>query len=114
MDHIISEDRGKTWQEPTICFMDKTVRNPQVNQLDGIYLLHARAINHSGLVLYSSEDGQNWEEGIYIQEQPGSGYYSNNVILKDPEGNNRMLVQYSSPYRGSCVNVCHCWVRILR
>lgn len=112
MDHIISEDCGKTWGEPQICYMAKGIRNPQVALMDGIYILHARAEECSGFVLYTSEDGSVWDEGEFIGEPKGLCYYSNNIVLKDKEGKNRLLIQYSETYKGSCVNVMHRWLRI--
>lgn len=117
MDHIVSEDLGKTWGEPTTCYVAKKIRNPQVNQMDGVFLLHGRTGGAGkAMVLYSSEDGQNWDEGYYVSQCPdkGTGYYSNNIVLEDSNGNHRMRIQFSEPYESSCVNVMQCWVRIKR
>ena len=120
MDHIVSTDRGQTWQEPTVCFVDDGIRNPQTAQLDGVYILHGRNCRlnrdnfRTGFVFYTSEDGQNWDKGTRLAEVDWGGcYYSNNIILKDKNGSNRMLVQYSETYGvENCVNVKHVWLKV--
>lgn len=113
MDHIISTDCGKTWEEPTVCFLKDGIVNPQANQMDGIYIVHGRNETADGLVLYTSEDGQNWDEGCYLGHEKGPCYYSNNIVLKDKDGKNRLLIQYSEMYgKTFCVNVNHIWMSI--
>lgn len=117
MDHIVSTDKGVTWGEAETCYLDKGIRNPQTNQMDGIYILHGRkgdnlADVERGFVLYTSEDGYNWDEGTHIGHVGGGCYYSNNLVLKDKNGNNRLLIQYSECYKGNRVNVKHTWLTI--
>ena len=112
IDHIVSHDRGVTWDTPSVCYLKDGIRNPQITQIDGIYVAHGRNMALNGFVLYTSEDGQLWDEGGYIARAEGSCYYSNNIVLKDGEGKSRLLVQYSETYRGACVNVKHVWLRI--
>ena len=64
------------------------------------------------LFLYTSEDGYNWDEGTHIGHVGGGCYYSNNLVLKDKNGNNRLLIQYSECYKGNRVNVKHTWLTI--
>lgn len=113
MDHIISHDCGITWDEPSTCYLSIGIRNPQVAIIDGIFILHGRAENVSGFALYSSEDGSTWEDGTYIGQSRGGCYYSNNIVLKDKDGSNRLLIQYSDLYSGdAAVNVYHAWLKI--
>lgn len=115
LDHIISNDLGKTWENPDVCYLDKGIRNPQIALMDGVYLLHGRAEKESGFVLYTSTDCENWDEGTYIGNIKGSCYYSNNIVMKDKDGSNRLLIQYSECYnKGNCVNVFHRWLKIDR
>jgi hypothetical protein len=116
MDHLVSHDFGKTWEMPATCFLPMGIRNPQVALMDGIFILHGRNAEFAGcdgLVLYTSEDGYTWDEGAYLFRAKGCCYYSNNLILKDKNGDNRLLVQYSESYgRELSVNVKHCWISI--
>lgn len=113
IDHIISEDLGKTWQEPDVCFLNEGIRNPQIAQMDGVYILHGRNADYNGFVFYTSEDGQNWDEGTYLGRVGGSCYYSNNIVLKDKDKGNRLLVQYSECYGvAECVNIKHVWLTV--
>ena len=113
MDHIISDDEGKTWTLQKPCFMKEGCRNPQLALLDGVYILHARANGPNGFVLYTSENLQDWDEGCYIVEKKGAmAYYSNNLNLSDENGN-FLLVKYDDTYRGAgVVNGMHTKVRI--
>ena len=122
LDHAISRDFGKTWDVLKPCFMAKGARNPQTAIINGVYVLHCRAQDMKSLVLYTSEDGQNWDEGICVSPHDyGAGaYYSNNIRIKDEKGE-FLLVQYSSPYTEAenpefvcTVNVMHTKVRIER
>ncbi len=114
MDHVISEDRGKTWSEATISYVCKGIRNPQTALIDGVFILHGRAENGKGFVLYSSEDGHIWDEGVYLETEKTCCYYSNNILLKGENGDNFLLIQYSDTYAEARVNVCHMRLRICR
>lgn len=111
MDHAVSKDFGKTWTVLNPCYVAKGIRNPQTALIDGAYLLHGRASNDEGLVLYTSEDATNWDEGCFITQKRAPAYYSNNLNLKDEKGN-FLLIQYSDSYSGAKVNVMHIKVRI--
>ncbi len=111
MDHAISKDSGKTWTVLTPCYVAKGIRNPQTALIDGVYILHGRASDCEGFVLYTSEDATNWDEGEFIVRKKCLAYYSNNLNLKDEKGN-FLLVQYSDSYSGTRVNVMHMKVRI--
>lgn len=112
-DHIVSNDCGASWNAPGTCFLKDGIRNPQVNVMGGIYILHGRNAAASGFVLYTSKDGEHWDEGAYLGKEKGACYYSNNIILKDKNGEERLLVQYSEMYGlDDCVNVFHRWIKI--
>lgn len=113
MDHVVSYDFGKTWSEATTCHLKEGIRNPQVTQMDGIYILHGRNGTANGFVFYTSEDGQNWDEGSCLGRVAGGCYYSNNIVLKDKNNKNRLLVQYSECYGVEhCVDIKHVWLTI--
>ncbi len=121
-DHAISNDLGKTWTACEPCRLEKGCRNPQVGLVDGIYILHGRSEDYEGLVMYTSEDGFNWDEGtILVHNKGAAAFYSNNLNLTDEKGN-FLLVQYSDRYfcdrfntPANCrVNVMHTKVRIKR
>lgn len=114
LDHIVSDDCGKTWGHSGTSYVGKGSRNPQTAIMDGVYILHARADKCSGFVVYSSEDGAVWDEGEYIVERKALCYYSNNIVLKDKENKNRLLIQYSDCYEKDCVNIKHLWLNIVR
>lgn len=112
MDHAVSKDFGQTWIVQKPCYVAKGIRNPQTALIDGVYILHGRAGNSEGFVLYTSEDAVNWDEGCFIiRRKDAPAFYSNNLNLKDEKGN-FLLVQYSDNYSGAKVNVMHMKVRI--
>ena len=57
-----------------------------------------------------------WDEGSTVREisYPCGCYYSNNIVLKDENGKERMLIQFSESYKyeSACVNVLHAWLTI--
>ena len=113
LDHIISRDFGKTWEKATTCYLKEGIRNPQIALLDGVYILHGRNAAINGFVFYTSVDGQNWDEGAYLGRTEGYCYYSNNIVLKDKNSKNRLLVQYSDIYGNvASVNVKHVWLTV--
>lgn len=124
MDYIISNDKGKTWTKSGTSYVAQKIRNPQINILDGQYILHGRRGAVSGFVVYTSKDGINWDEGTVLEEVLYSCYYSNNIVLDHPtkKGKKRMLVQFSQNYNMDDsitfwdvnvfkrVNVMHMWI----
>lgn len=112
MDHVMSPDLGKTWGQAEKSYVAHGIRNPQTAQMDGVYILHGRGEKYFGFYIYFSEDGVNWDEGTLIGEVKGSCYYSNNIVLKNKENKNRLLIQYSEGYDGEKVNVFHRWLSI--
>lgn len=60
---------------------------------------------------YTSLDGYTWDEGAYFSDIHGSCHYSNNLNLKDEQGN-FLLVQFSEVYEACRVNVKHVKLRI--
>ena len=116
MDHAVSGDNGETWEVVRPCCLAKGIRNPQVALIDGVYVAHGRSEDLRGFVIYTSENGYDWDEGVYLNywDHPIGQYYSNNINLKDEQGN-FLLIQYSESYDGSMrVNVKHVRLRIRR
>ena len=116
-DHLISEDNGKTWEHAGVCHLAKGSRNPQTAVIDGVYVLHCRAeeINRNKLVLYTSTDAVTWDEGTFIDETAyGTCFYSNNLLLRDEKGKEKLLLQYSHSYLEKRVNIRHMWLEIER
>ena len=115
LDYAISSDCGKTWYKTGVCYLSKKIRNPQVNVLDGQFILHGREAGEiNAFVLYTSADGITWDEGNRIADRrPGTSFYSNNVII-NKNGKDRLLIQYSQTYKQSCcVNIYHRWIESL-
>lgn len=108
MDYIISPDGGKSWTRSGKSHVAKKIRNPQINILDGQFILHGRAGAGAGFVLYTSTDGIEWDEGILLDTLKPSCYYSNNVIIHEPGQPDVMLIKFSELYSpvgvGKCVN----------
>lgn len=122
MDHAISKDGGHTWERKAPCFLSKGIRNPQTAILDGVWILHGRSMSRQGFVIYTSPDGDTWDEGFLLENNNfiAGAYYSNNLNLRDEQGN-FLLVQYSSPYTDKkdpyyvgTVNVKHTVLRITK
>ena len=60
------------------------------------------------LVLYTSTDGRNWDEGRYLcKKKAGHAAYSNNLLIT---GGKRLLIQASYAYEHSKANVVHWWL----
>lgn len=118
LDYWISHDRGVTWSEQGKSYCAKRIRNPQVAKVRGGYILHGRAGCMSQelpmhFVLYTGEDGIHWDEGVYIcASSNGTAYYSNNLVLNEPDGTQRVLIQSSVPYDGGRVNIAHWWLEM--
>ena len=115
MDHAVSDDGGFTWTLCEPCYLEKGIRNPQTALIDGVYILHGRAGGVKGFVMYTSENGSDWDEGCMLIDKPGvSAFYSNNINLRDEDGN-FLLVQFSDSYSGwGKVNVKHMKLRVVR
>lgn len=112
LDHAISHDEGKNWTVLSPCHLEKGIRNPQIGFVDGVFVLHGRAADCEGFVLYTSTDATNWDEGLFIKRDKGaSAFYSNNLRLTDEKGN-FLLVQYSDRYEMARVNVKHLKLRV--
>lgn len=114
MDHITSRDCGRTWDTPDHCFLDKGIRNPQTALVNGIFILHGRSDDWQSFVLYSSCDGETWSEGTILETGRLGCYYSNNIVLKDSNGSEKLLIQYSQTYAAYCVNIMHTFLTVER
>ena len=117
--YALSRDGGKTWYDHGLCCLDRQIRNPQVNLLEGQYVLFGRKTADHGAVIYTSADGINWSCGTVLNEDNVSCYYSNTILLDHPHraGEKRLLIQYSEVYPhpeprewNAAVNVYHMWV----
>jgi len=115
LDYAISADGGASWAEPQTAVFAKKIRNPQLAAFKGVYVLHGRS-GHVGadrgdlghLVLYTSRDGVNWDEGRYLcMKTAGAAAYSNNLLV---DGGKRLLIQASHAYDRSKANVLHWWL----
>lgn len=121
LDWFVSRDMGKTWTESGKSFCAKRIRNPQIARVRGGYVLHGRSgagsfVLPMNFVFYTSEDGIHWDEGMYLHEvRPGAStaYYSNNLILNDPDGSQRLLIQSSVAYREARTNIYHWMLEML-
>jgi len=122
MDHAISHDGGKSWEVLAPSYLKEGIRNPQTAILDGIFILHGRTGDRKGFVIYTSENGSEWDEGYFVEHKNyiAGAYYSNNLNLEDENGK-FLLVQYSSPYTKekdpyyiATVNVKHMRVEVER
>ena len=103
MPYHISRDFGATWAEFGTTYVAKRVRNVQVAKVKGGYILHTRGGQKpelpSDFVIYTSKDGINWDEGVYITNAPSpKAYYSTTLVLDQEDGSQRVLIQSSVPY----------------
>ena len=110
LKYIISKDRGFTWENNRRAYFEKKLRNPQIIYYHNRYFIHGRGGHpqkyFGALVLYSSLDGINWDEGIYLRhKQAGAGAYSNNLVVHLPDGRERLMIQASHAYEANKTNV---------
>ncbi|MBE7498683.1 MAG: exo-alpha-sialidase [Verrucomicrobiaceae bacterium] len=117
LDYAISTDGGKTWPKVGISTVSRKIRNPQFTAFGGKYYLHGRSGAYgegSGhMILYMSEDGITWDDGVYLRlRTAGSGAYSNSLVVDSPDGSGkqRLLIQASHAYEDSKTNVLHWWL----
>ncbi len=119
LDYVISRDAGQTWDRPKTTFFAKRIRNPQMATFKDGFVMHGRSGNkgedeaQGHLVLYTSSDGIQWDEGRYLQMRTaGAGAYSNNVLVHDPDGRGpeRLLIQASHAYEKHNTNIFHWWL----
>lgn len=118
--YTISEDGGHTWGAVGKSHFAKRIRNPQLSERLGfLYFMHGRSGQDGDdprhLVLYQSEDGIHWDEGVFLNKGATNDLdsYSTNAIIGnyDPEMPTRLLIQSSIAYsqNGRRVNLHH-WV----
>jgi hypothetical protein len=65
------------------------------------------------MILYMSDDGITWDDGVYLRMRTaGTGAYSNSIVVFSPEpgGKQRLLIQASHAYEDSKTNVLHWWL----
>lgn len=108
--YCISADGGRTWTEQKPAPVDKSIRDPELAYLGGRYYLHGRS-GHSGegahrFVLYTSDDGEHWGEGIVVSsdERSPDGYSHNCIVRKGSPVHEELMVLYSIIYEGRDTN----------
>ena len=114
LEYTISADGGTTWDDVGTVALAKKIRNPQITAFKDRYILHGRSGSYGyasgNLVLYTSPDGLNWNDGTYLRMQTaGSGAYSNNLVVGSGE-DARLLLQASHAYEASKTNIIHWWL----
>jgi len=107
--YCLSEDRGTTWSEQKSAVVDKAIRDPELAYVGGRYYLHGRSGHHGPgahrFVLYVSENGEDWSEGIVISGDTRSpDGYSHNCIVHKGDGPPELMVLYSIIYEGRDTN----------
>ena len=102
VDAALSEDNGKTWKRLPQIRLKYGIRNIQVARLGSGFVMHGRAwLNESwgmGQVIYTSNDGVNWDDGILLNDKKTSCYYSNMITLKNADGKDYVILHYSDLY----------------
>lgn len=124
MHYSISRDKGVTWSAPQKANFAKRLRNPQMSPKVGGYFFMVGRSGSLGpqpndLVLYKSEDGVNWDEGIYlftdrsigvVRRAPHAYSAISPVGAYSANGPDRLLIQSSAVYSDCRVNIRHWWV----
>jgi hypothetical protein len=110
LKYVISTDNGITWSENRFAFFKKKLRNPQLIRYNDLFFIHGRGGDpkefYGSLMLYSSADGINWDDGQYLcYAKAGLGAYSNNFLIHMPNGQNRLMIHSSQAYEKSKTNV---------
>lgn len=103
--YCISGDGGHTWGQQQKADVAKKIRDPELAYLDGVYYLHGRGGRR--FVLYQSEDGVHWDEGVIISsdERHPDGYSHNCIVNKyKPDTPKELMIQYSIIYAGRDTN----------
>ena len=116
LSESISYDLGKTWKRLPDAVLPEGIRNVQVSRLGPGYVMHGRAFRNAswgkGLIVYTSKNAVNWDDGILLEPEKTSCYYSGNLRLVKPDGSETLLVQYSDIYgdtfeNAAAVNIMH-------
>jgi len=117
LDYITSADGGKTWSEVNTAYFSRKIRNPQFIAFDRKYYMHGRSGAYGEgkghMILYRSDDGVNWDNGVYLRMlDTGTGAYSNSIIVgsKNDKTKKRLLIQASHAYKDNRTNVLHWWL----
>lgn len=121
LDYVVSDDAGRTWSDVKTSRFAKRLRNPQMTELNGAYFMFGRSGSlgkkkeRGHLVLYSSQDGITWDDGIYLRKrEAGLGAYANGLVVGslNSKKRNRLLIQASHAYELNRTNVLHWWVDV--
>lgn len=116
--YIISDDNGLNWGKECKAYFKKKLRNPQLIYYKDRFFIHGRGGEeglYGALVLYTSPDGINWDEGYYMRYHTdgcGAGAYSNNLIVHLPNGKERLMIHSSHAYEHAKTNIIMFFVDI--
>ncbi|MBN2211093.1 MAG: exo-alpha-sialidase [Sedimentisphaerales bacterium] len=119
LDYVTSADGGQTWSAANTAYFSRRIRNPQFIAFNGKYYIHGRSGSHGEekekghLILYMSDDGIHWDNGVYLRmRDAGLGAYSNSIIvgLKNEKTPNCLLIQASHAYEYDKTNILHWWM----
>ena len=112
---VVSKDKGYSWGKQHRVYFENRIRNPQICYFGGKYLAHGRSgsmgPNPGHFILYCSDDGVNWDEGRILRKcEHGAGAYSNKIIVHNPSGKDRLMIQTSHAYEKNKTNTIMFWV----
>ena len=114
----VSHDCGRHWTPQPDITLTEGIRNVQITPLGKGYLMHGRGFRHTpggkGLVLYTSLDGLEWDDGLVLEPDKVMCYYSNSMRMSNGE----VLMQYSETYSKAhathnAVNVMHRFISVV-
>ena len=108
--YTISGDQGETWSPQGRAYVDQKIRDPELAYLGGKYYLHGRSGSvgegRGRFVLYQSDDGINWSDGIIVSSDARhlDGYSHNCLVDRQTGAPKELMVQYSIIYDGRDTN----------
>ena len=116
LQYLCSRDNGITWSKEQRAHFKNRLRNPQLVYFKDRFFMHGRGGDgnlYGSLILYSSYDGVNWDDGRLLRRvSAGCGAYSNNLVLHLPDGRERLMIQSSHAYEANKTNIIMFFVDI--